>query len=181
MTRSPRPYLVVGISQLLGGVAIGLMWLAWAPRTVSYLIPGAHNSVVTIPDESERQVSGDGRFLVLCVVAGLLAGVLAWALVRRARGQLMLITVFLGALGSSLLASWLGSVLSGGSNSGALNTAIHPPLSLHATAMLCAQPMLAVLAYTLLAGLSSDPEFTAPVEAAVAPEPPANQLNSVAD
>lgn len=181
MRPSLRPYLVVGIGQLLGGLVIGLIWLSWSPRTVSYLIPGDHSSVITIPDESERQVSGDGRFLVLCVLAGLLAGVLAWALARRARGQYMLITVCLGALVSSVLASRLGSALSGGSNSGALNSAIHPPLSLHATAMLCAQPMVAVLAYTVLAGLSSDPEFTAPAPAAVAGEPEATQLNSVAD
>jgi hypothetical protein len=159
---SVRPLVVVIAGQLLLGVAIGLIWLAWAPRTVSYLIPGNGNAVIVIPDESENQIAGDGRFLLLCAVAGLLAALLAWFGARAYRGPLMLSALGLGALLSSALASFLGGTFSPGSNTGALRTAIHPTLTLHATPLFLAQSFVAVLVYTLLVGLSSDPEFAAP-------------------
>jgi hypothetical protein len=74
----------------------------------------------------------------------------------------MLSALGLGALLSSALASFLGETFSPGSNTGALRTAIHPTLTLHATPLFLAQSFVAVLVYTLLVGLSSDPEFAAP-------------------
>jgi hypothetical protein len=159
---SVRPLAVVIAGQLFLGVAIGLIWLAWAPSTLSYLIPGNGNAVIVIPDESENQIAGDGRFLLLCAVAGLLAALLTWFGARAHRGPLMLSALGLGALLSSALASLLGETFSPGSNTGALRTAIHPTLTLHATPLLLAQSFVAVLVYTLLVGLSSDPEFAAP-------------------
>jgi hypothetical protein len=172
---------VVIAGQLLLGVAIGLIWLAWAPRTVSYLIPGNGNAVIVIPDESENQIAGDGRFLLLCAVAGLLAALLAWFGARAYRGPLMLSALGLGALLSSVLASFLGETFSPGSYTGALRTALHPTLTLHATPLLLAQSFVAVLVYTLLVGLSSDPELAAPPVQAQPAGTPADSAPSSLD
>jgi hypothetical protein len=135
-----------------------------------------------IPDESEAQIAGDGRFVLLSLLAGLLFGLFAWT-VRRHRGPMMAAVLAAGSLIGSVLAMVTGRLLSGGTGSPALNTAFHPRLTLHGSAALFVQAFVAVLAYTVLAGLSRDPALglaegptdpalgptTAPTDPAVGP------------
>ncbi|MDQ2836379.1 MAG: DUF2567 domain-containing protein [Actinomycetota bacterium] len=151
-----RPLIMLVAAQLVTGALIGLIWLSWAPKAVSYLLSDGNGGSLVIPDESEAQVAGDGRFVVLTLIAGLLFGLLAWRL-RSARGPLTVAVLGVGSVLGSLLAMLTGRLLSGGTNSAAINTAFHPPLTLHATAALWLQALLAVLVYTALAGMSSDP------------------------
>lgn len=153
----PRGALVLLLAgQLVTGVVIGLIWLGWAPRAVSYFVSDGNGGSLVIPEESEAQVAGDGRFVLLTVLAGLAFGLIAWQL-RRQRGRLTMVVLGLGALLSSLLARFTGQLLSGGSKTAPINTAFHPPLALHASAAIWLQPLLAVLVYTVLVGLASDP------------------------
>jgi hypothetical protein len=108
-----------------------------------------------IPNESESQIAGDGRFVVLSVIAGLLFGLLAWRL-RGIRGPVTTGVLAGSSVLSSVLAMFTGKLLSGGSNSSALNTAFHPKLILHASAALWVQALFAVLVYTALVGISAD-------------------------
>lgn len=155
-----RPLGLMVAGQLVAGVVIGLVWLHWAPKTVAYLVAnGSAGDTVLIPAESESQIAGDGRFVVLSLVAGLLFGVIAWG-VRSTRGPAPLVALTIGGIVSSLLARTVGQSFTTGSNSGKVNSAISPPLSLHAFPVLWLQALIAVLAYTALAGLTSNPELT---------------------
>lgn len=150
-----RPLLVLVVAQLLTGVLFGLVWLKWAPSTLSYFLSDGNGGSFVIPDEAESQIAGDGRFVVLSVIAGLLFGLLAWR-VRNARGPVAIATLAVSSVLGSVLAMYTGKLLSGGSSSSAINTAFHPKLTLHASAALWVQALFAVLLYTGLVGISAD-------------------------
>lgn len=155
-----RPLGLVILGQLIAGVLIGLIWLHWAPKTVAYLVAnGSAGDTVLIPAESESQIAGDGRFVVLSLVAGLLFGVLAWGM-RSMRGPAPLIALTIGGILSSLLARTVGQLFTSGSNSGRVNSVISPPLSLHAFPVLWLQALIAVMAYTALAGLTANTDLS---------------------
>jgi hypothetical protein len=153
-----RPVLWLLAAHAVVAVAIGLTWLAWAPKTLAFVAPGDGGNTVIIPDETEAQVAGDARFLILSAVAGLLLALLAWQL-RSIRGPLALAVLTVGGVLSAALAMLLGSQLASGQSNGPARTEIHPPLNLHAMSMLWLQAFLAVLLYVVLAGLSSDPRL----------------------
>jgi hypothetical protein len=154
------PLAALLAAQLVAGVAIGLIWLWWAPSAVSYLLSDGSGGSLVIPDESEAQVAGDGRFVALTMLAGVLFGLLAWTM-RRLRGPVAIAVLGVGSLLGSALAMGTGRWLSGGTASPALNTAFHPKLALHASSALWLQAFAAVLVYTALAGLSGDPTLGA--------------------
>jgi hypothetical protein len=110
-----------------------------------------------VPGESESQIAGDGRFVLLSVLAGVVFGALAWRL-RSRRGPLPLALLAVAGVLSSVLARAVGELLSSGS-ARHLNAAFTPQLSLHSFAPLWVQAFFGVLVYTALAGLSSDPEL----------------------
>lgn len=158
-----RPFGALIGAQLLVGLLIGVVWRLWAPSSVSYLVSNDAGRPVVIPDESEAQIAGDGRFVLLTVLAGLLFGLVAWT-VRRYRGPVTAAALAAGGLLGSLLAMATGRLLARGAGSPALNTAFHPRLTLHASAALFVQAFIAVLTYTVLAGLARDPELGLPAE-----------------
>jgi hypothetical protein len=158
-----RAFAALFAAQLVAGLLIGVLWRLWAPSSVSYLLSNGAGGSIIIPDESEAQVAGDGRFVVLSLLAGALFGLFAWT-VRRYRGPAMAAVVTAGSLLGSVLAMTTGRLLSGGTGSPALNTAFHPRLTLHASAALFVQAFVAVLVYTVLAGLSRDPALGLPAE-----------------
>jgi hypothetical protein len=164
-----RPLAALLVAQLAAGVAVGLIWLWWSPTAVSYLLSDGSGGSVVIPAEGEAQIAGDGRFMVLTVLAGVLFGTVAW-MARRPRGPLTLAVLGAGSVLGSALAMATGQWLSGGTASPALNTAFHPKLVLHASSALWLQALVAVLVYTSLAGLSADPTLGA------ADGPPTGQL-----
>ncbi len=151
-----RPLAALVLAQLVAGVALGLLWLAWSPSSVSYLIDSGQGIGVVVPAESEAQVAADGRYALLTMLAGVAFGLLAWRL-RGSRGPLMLLVLAVSSLLSSLLALATGQLLGGGQHARALNTAFHPGLVLHGTAEVFLQALLAVLVCTAFAGLSGDP------------------------
>jgi hypothetical protein len=148
-------------AQLLLGVLAGVVWRLWAPATAGFLVPGPHGSTVFIPAEAEDQIAGDGRFLLVTVVAGVLASLAAWFLLRRRRGPMMVGALVVGSLAGSLLARWVGVMLSSGHAASSDQSVVYPALTLHAQPILLFQAFAAVLLYTALAGFSGDAEFTA--------------------
>jgi hypothetical protein len=167
------PLAVLLTAQLVAGVLIGLIWLWWSPSPVSYLLSDGSGRSVVIPDESEAQIAGDGRFVVLTILAGLLFGVLGWTL-RRLRGPLTIAVLAAGSLLGSVLAMSIGRWLSG-STAAVVNQAFRPKLALHASSALWLQALAAVLVYTSLAGLSGDPALGNPDEQAPPVDDPSLQ------
>ncbi len=154
--RSWRPLALLVAAQLLAGVLAGLAWRVLAPQTVSYLLSGGDGkSPFVIPDESESQVAGDGRFVLLSIGLGMVFGLVAWRL-RALRGPAVLVALTVAGLLSSLLARVVGELLPSGSPARQVDSAFHPQLSLHSVPALAVQAFFAVLVYTALVGLSAD-------------------------
>ena len=154
-----RPLAWLAAAQLLAGLLAGLVWRLTAPSTVSYLISGADGKPpFVVPDESESQIAGDGRFVLLSVLLGAVFGLAAWRL-RRLRGPVVLGALAVAGLLSSLLARAVGELLSTGSADRQLDAAFTPQLSLHSAPALGIQAFVAVLVYTARAGLSADPDL----------------------
>ncbi len=155
--------LVIGVAaQLVAGVVVGLVWLAWSPHTVAYLVQGPGAGTVLIPAEAENQVAGDGRFVLLSLGVGVVAGFIAWFGGRSRRGPVVLALLAATGLVSAVVARTVGELLAGGSSTGAAGSVVHPALSLHGTPMLAVQALGAVFVYTVLAGVSSDTDFVDP-------------------
>jgi hypothetical protein len=144
----------------LAGVVIALIWREWAPKTAAFVIAGADGKPVVIPDESESQIAGDGRYLLMTVLVGIAVGAATW-LIRRQRGPIALLSLAIGSLLGSVVAWQLGSALATGRHTGALNSQIRLPLTLHATALVFAQALVAVVVYLVLTGLSSTDDLGA--------------------
>jgi hypothetical protein len=153
-----RLWLFLCGAQLLGGVLTGLIWRAWSPRSVSFVLDIGGGRGVIVPDESEAQVAADGRFFVLTVVVAVIAALLTWR-ARSQRGPGAAVALAVGSIVGSLSMRGVGQTLSAGRRSGPVNTAFHPPLTLHATPMLLVGAFLAVVMYTGAAVLSNDPDL----------------------
>lgn len=134
------------------GALLGLVWTAWSPPGPRAIVlsPG-----VLEPDETESFVAGDGRFLLITAVVGLLAAVLAWRRVAN-RGPLVLLALGGGALAGSLLTELVGHLTGGGTFEGAPNTLIEAlPLSLHMQGLLFVEPAVATLVYGLFVAFAT--------------------------
>lgn len=151
-----RPRLALLFAQLLGGVALGLLWAWWSPRSVAYVVQISAGHTALVPPESESQVAADGRFVVLSAIIGVAFGVAAW-LTRRVRGPVTVVCLAAGAVLSSLVAAGVGHLVSSGSGSGAVNTVVTQKLALHGVSWLWVQAFCAVLVYVAIAGLLADP------------------------
>ena len=156
----PLVWLVGGQSAF--GLVIGLIWFGWAPGTVAYVVAIGGAGTVLIPAENESEIAGDGRFVVLSVLVGALAAIVAWRM-RGIRGPAVPAALALGALLGSLVARMVGELMAGGATTHPVpNTAVAPPLTLHSLPALFVQSFFAVLIYTGLSVLSTDPELGRP-------------------
>lgn len=151
-----RPLAWLVAAQLLAGVLAGLVWRIWSPSTISYLLSGSDGKPpFVVPDESESQVAGDGRFVLLSIGLGVVFGLVAWQL-RALRGPGTLLALTAAGLLSSVLARTAGELLPSGSPARKVDSAFSPQLSLHSWPALTVQAFFAVLVYTALVGLSAD-------------------------
>lgn len=158
-SRPARALALLAAAQLLAGLLAGVVWRLTSPSAVSYLLSGADGKPpFVVPDESESQIAGDGRFVLLSIALGMVFGLVAWRL-RVQRGPIVLGTLAVAGLLSSLLARGVGELLSTGSADRQLDAAFTPQLSLHALPALAVQAFFAVLVYTARAGLSADPDL----------------------
>ncbi|HEV7204433.1 MAG TPA: hypothetical protein VGN18_07455 [Jatrophihabitans sp.] len=135
--------VLAGVLVVLGAL-LGLVWAAWSPPGPRALVisPG-----VFVPDETESFIAGDGRFLVIAAVVGLLAGIVAWRRVAD-RGLLVMLGLAVGGTLGAVLMALVGHLTGGGTFHGGANTIIDQlPLSLHMHGLLFVEPAVATLLY----------------------------------
>jgi hypothetical protein len=165
---------VAGVVAGLVGLGVGLLWMAMAPRVE---IIRVEQGFVYAESEPEQAVAADSWFAVLGLVAGLLIAVVAWVVLRRHRGMVMIISLVVGSIVGAWLGWWLGVWLDENAFRTAVSGAqigehLRAPLSLRITGLdhdrlwppkvtgvVLAQPLMAAIAYTTFAGFSSDPRL----------------------
>lgn len=137
------------------GAALALLWVRSAPRLAFRVVePGRALPVVP---EAEEYVAADGRFVLITLVAGALAGLVCW-LLRASRGPVVLVGLALGGLLGAVVTWRLGLVLEPGFRPEDLQQVgrtVYQPLELGARAALVVQPSAAVLVYLLAVGFTA--------------------------
>jgi hypothetical protein len=149
--------LAVGLVVVLAvlGAILGLVWQAWSP-------PGPLAAVQAggiQADETEAWAAADGRFAIIALAVGLLAGLVVW-FVRVMRGPLAVLALMTGGLAGAALTNAVGHVVRGpgstyacGSDTG--KCIEHLPLTVHMPALYLLEPLAAVLVYGLLVAFAA--------------------------
>lgn len=166
--------VVAGVLALVGAVA-GLVWAAWSPAGPRALVvqPGAY-----IPEENEKFVAADGRYLVIVAALAIAATLVTWFL-PRTRGVLVFCGLVVGTGAMSLVAEGVGQLAGGGTYHGRANTVIAQlPLTVHARGLFFVGPALASLLYGLLVAFAVRDDLGRD-DVAAAPPYPQPQLGRV--
>ncbi len=167
-----RGILVVAALTLLG-VVLGLVWAWWSPA-----VPAGENvKGGLIRAESEAFVAADGRFAVICILVGTLAGVGAWFL-RSARGTVMALALAVGGLAGALLTALIGYLVGGGTTDAPRDQVIpHLTLVLQMRGLVLLEAIAAVLVYSVIVAFAARDDLGRPDDLAALPvdnpmEPP---------
>lgn len=154
--------VVVVLMWALGGV-LGLVWERWSPPgPAGFLIaPG-----LVEPGESEAFVAGDGRFAVIALAVGIVAGLIVW-FTRIGRGVPAVLVLALGGLGGAGATALVGHGVRGAgkhySCGGGTATCIdHLPLAVHAHGLLLLEAAVAVLVYGLCVSFTRSDDLGMP-------------------
>lgn len=97
--------LAVALGVAASGGPLGLLWYAIAPKARLVKVRG---EVYPADPAPEAFVADDGWYVFLTIGAGLLGGVVAWVLLRRYRGPVVLAGLALGAAAAGVFAAWVG-------------------------------------------------------------------------
>jgi hypothetical protein len=144
------------------GAAAGPLWIQLAPR-LSFTVVKA-GQVMANQSESEAFIAADGRYVVITLAIGVLAGVLAW-LPRSSRGWLMPVALTAGGLAGAALTRLVGQSLTGHPTSQALaqvGATVFAPIRLRAGAAVAVEAFVAVLVYLIIAGFAPDDNLGRP-------------------
>ncbi|HEV7657315.1 MAG TPA: hypothetical protein VGP36_21655 [Mycobacteriales bacterium] len=154
-----RPEWVTALSVIVAlaavGAAVAPLWVHLAPR-LAFQVDRPGRALPVVP-EAEEYIAADGRFVLITLIAGLVAALACW-FVRRSRGPWTLFALaaggLLGAVVTWRLGLWLGT---GYQQSDLLvvGKVIHQPLTLRAKAGLVVEPVAAVIVYLLATGFSA--------------------------
>ncbi|MGI5168880.1 hypothetical protein ACQEU3_31485 [Spirillospora sp. CA-253888] len=147
-----RTWAVVSALIALLGPLAGLLWAAVAPA-VAYLV--VRGEALPADPEGQGPIGIDARYALICAVAGLLCGVLAYLRGGRGNDVALLLGLATGGLAAALLAAYVGHRigLSGferavaAAADGATVTGV---AELRAQGLVVAWPLLAVAAYGVL-------------------------------
>ncbi len=169
---------LVAVSVAASGVLLGIVWYLVTPPLPLIKVEG--DRLAYVGPEPEQPVAADGWFTILGFAFGVLAAVLVWVLVRRARGPLQLIALTLGAAGAGYIAFLVGTNINTTFEerraAAAVNETIERPAELSASNMRVCLPFVdrcvsvrggdllvpalgSVVGYSLLAGWSSWPSL----------------------
>lgn len=162
----PRPPAPVGRRDLLVALVVGLVVAALgAPLALLWNALGPHVEVVmtsggpTLDDyNTEAFVGGDAIFGAIAVGAGIVVGIVAWAL-RRWRGPALLIGFTLGGIASAWITWKLGHQIGLSHYEDLLANAdpgerFDQPMKLRAHGLLFLQSTVAVIVYVVNAAWS---------------------------
>jgi hypothetical protein len=147
--------VVVGALAVVGA-AVAPLWVALAPR-LAFRVDQPGRALPVVP-EAEEYIAADGRFVVITLVVGVLAGIACW-LVRRSRGPLVLLALAAGGLLGAVITWRLGLRIGTGYQAADLHQVgkiIYQSLTLRAKAALVVEPVAAVLVYLLGVGFTAD-------------------------
>ncbi len=97
--------LVAAVVVAALGVPLGALWSALAPHAPALM---TNDGAVYAEPEAEYLVGAEGWYVFLTLGAGVLVAALAWALLRRYRGVLVLLALGLGGAAAGVLAFWFG-------------------------------------------------------------------------
>jgi hypothetical protein len=170
--------VAAGLAVAIGvlGLAVGAIWWAVAPRIEAIQ---TERGPVYADNQLEKPVAADGSFLFVGLGAGVVLALLAWLLLRRHRGVVVLVGLVAGSLVSAWVAWRFGIWLDKSRFEQALAAApvgghLQGPLSLRTTGLVAsdlwppkltgvvaAQPLAAAIVYTMLAGFAADPQLRA--------------------
>ncbi|MFI7597755.1 hypothetical protein [Actinoplanes sp. NPDC049681] len=163
--RSVAVAALITVAMALAGGPLGLLW-SWLAPSVPVVNAGQNGIVVSDPSP-EEYIAADGWFTLIGFGFGLLAAIVAWLVLRRDRGPAVLLGVTLGGLASSVTTWAIGRRIGLGAwhdwqASSAPGDSFSRPPDLHAHGALLVAAFAAVIATTLLAGWSNDPELDRP-------------------
>jgi hypothetical protein len=162
----------VGTAVVVAGVGPLVGWL-WAELSPRIPIIKVEEGFVYAEAEPEQAVAADGWFAILGSAAGVIFAVLAWVVLRRYRGVMVLAALAVGSLVTAALALWMGHKIGAADfaairDAAAVGDRLEAPLSLRITNMdaeqwwllkptgvAAVQALVAVFTYTCLAGFSS--------------------------
>jgi len=148
---------IVAVLLLLGAPA-GLLWSAVSPRLTVVLAAGKEPSPQGL--EGKAFIGADGSFVVVCLLAGVLCGVLAWFAARRS-GPWTVVALVVGGL----LAAKVAAVVGVRPGKSAVMAALHDPkatgtvelfLRLRTPWSVVAWPVGALMAFLIPAYLRPD-------------------------
>jgi hypothetical protein len=137
------------------GAALAPLWVQLAPR-LAFRVDQPGRALPVIP-EAEEYVAADGRFVLLTLLVGVLAGFGCW-LARRSRGPLVLFALAAGGLLGAVVTWRLGMRIGTGYRPEDLQVVgkvIYQPLTLRAKSALVVEPIAAVICYLLAVGFSA--------------------------
>ncbi|MDQ6874584.1 MAG: DUF2567 domain-containing protein [Actinomycetota bacterium] len=163
--RAPGTELTAGLATLvtLGvlGAAVALVWAALSPRVRIVITPAGPDLVQYANSDF---FAGDGTFLVVGLVAGVLSGIVCWFIAQRWRGPVILAGLALGALLGALVAWQVGRQLGLTHyhqllHSTEVGRRFDKPVDLRSKAALLAQPFAATLTYVFLAARVARPDL----------------------
>ncbi len=100
------PSLAVVAGTALLGVAGGYLWAAVAPRVA--LVVVGHGAADLVNSETSAFIAADGWYCVICLVGGVISGLLGYWLVVRRHGPVAMAGVLIGGLAAGLITSWIG-------------------------------------------------------------------------
>ncbi len=143
------------------GVGVGLVWSAVSPQ-VGVVITADGPSL--LPGSEDDYFAGEGVFVLIAVVVGLLSGVTTWYVVRRWRGPALLVALMVGGLAGALIAWQVGHHLGLAQFRALLQSTdvgreFHRPVDVRSRGILLVQPLAAALAYVLLASWTVRPDL----------------------
>ncbi|MEP6695662.1 MAG: DUF2567 domain-containing protein [Pseudonocardiales bacterium] len=134
------------------GVGTGLLWSALSPR-VHVIVTSAGPDLEHYG--SDEFFAGDGSFVFIGAVTGVLAALAVWWLARRRRGPVQLVVLALGCTACGLVAWQVGRHLGLAHFHDLIRHApvgrrFAKPVDLRGRVALVAQPCVAVIAYLVL-------------------------------
>jgi hypothetical protein len=157
--------LILVVVLVLGGL-LGVIW-HWLAPSVPVLDAGPNGIVVNDPSP-EEYIAADGWYTLLGFGFGLVVAVVAWLVLRRDRGPILLLGVVLGTLGAGyLIGPWIGGLIGKGGYQHWQETAAQgatylAPPEVHSVGPKLVPAFAAAIVLTLLAGWSNDPDLDEP-------------------
>jgi hypothetical protein len=98
--------LAVVAGTALLGAAAGLCWAAVAPR--AWLVITGPGAAGLINPETSAFIAADAMFVLVCLIGGVVSGVLGYMFAVRKHGPLAMAALFGGAIAAAFVARWIG-------------------------------------------------------------------------